>query len=42
MFISPDNDGTEHNDWPPGRGIADLKGYLSALSEIGYQGGVLK
>lgn len=35
-----DNDGTEHNDWPPGRGTADLKGYLSALSEIGYQGSV--
>ena len=35
-----DNDGTEHNDWPPGRGTADLKGYLSALNEIGYQGSV--
>jgi sugar phosphate isomerase/epimerase len=25
-----DNDGTVHNDWPPGRGSADLKGYSRA------------
>ncbi|UVI33206.1 sugar phosphate isomerase/epimerase family protein [Paenibacillus spongiae] len=31
-----DNDKTIHNDWPPGRGNADLEGYLRVLHEIGY------
>jgi sugar phosphate isomerase/epimerase len=31
-----DNDGTVHNDWPTGRGNADIAGYLSALQEAGY------
>jgi len=35
-----DNDGTAHNDWPPGRGNADLEGYLRALKQIGYEGSV--
>lgn len=31
-----DNDGTVHNDWPTGRGNADLAGYLQVLHECGY------
>ncbi|MFC5653817.1 sugar phosphate isomerase/epimerase family protein [Paenibacillus solisilvae] len=31
-----DNDGTIHNDWPTGRGNADLEGYLKVLHECGY------
>ncbi|NGQ95769.1 sugar phosphate isomerase/epimerase [Brevibacillus sp. SYP-B805] len=31
-----DNDGTVHNDWPPGRGNADIAGYLLAVKEAGY------
>jgi len=35
-----DNDGKKHNDWVPGEGTVDFKGYLSALKEMGYQGSV--
>ncbi|MGP4081607.1 sugar phosphate isomerase/epimerase family protein [Pseudalkalibacillus sp. R45] len=31
-----DNDGTVHNDWPTGKGNADLAGYLKVLDEVGY------
>jgi sugar phosphate isomerase/epimerase len=31
-----DNDGTVHNDWPTGRGNADIVGYLLALQAVGY------
>jgi sugar phosphate isomerase/epimerase len=31
-----DNDGIVHNDWPTGRGNADLEGYLKVLHECGY------
>jgi sugar phosphate isomerase/epimerase len=33
-----DNDGTVHNDWPTGRGNADLEGYLIALREAEFDG----
>ncbi|MBM7621212.1 sugar phosphate isomerase/epimerase [Bacillus tianshenii] len=33
-----DNDGTVHNDWPTGKGNADLAGYLKVLDEVGYDG----
>ncbi len=28
-----DNDGTVHNDWPTGRGNADLAGYLQEIKK---------
>jgi sugar phosphate isomerase/epimerase len=31
-----DNDGTVHNDWPTGRGNADIEGYLKVIDECGY------
>lgn len=31
-----DNDGTIHNDWPTGRGNADLGGYLKVLEDCGF------
>lgn len=35
-----DNDGTVHNDWPTGRGNADIAGYLQALKQAGYDGNI--
>jgi sugar phosphate isomerase/epimerase len=31
-----DNDGTVHNDWPTGRGTANMEGYLNVLHDCGY------
>ncbi|MEH6993187.1 sugar phosphate isomerase/epimerase family protein [Neobacillus drentensis] len=31
-----DNDGTVHNDWPTGRGNADIAGYLQELKNAGF------
>ena len=31
-----DNDGMVHNDWPTGRGNADIRGYLQSIHECGY------
>ncbi|NQS88559.1 sugar phosphate isomerase/epimerase [Patescibacteria group bacterium] len=31
-----DNNGTVHNDWPPGMGSAPLDKYLKVLHEVGY------
>lgn len=31
-----DNDGTVHNDWPTGRGNADIEGYLRVIHECGF------
>lgn len=35
-----DNDGVKHGDWVPGRGSADLEGYLRVLNEVGFDGSV--
>jgi sugar phosphate isomerase/epimerase len=35
-----DNDGKKHGDLPPGRGSADLEGYLRVLDDVGFDGSV--